>query len=269
MKINLLIILTFLLIAACSDESTHKEQHIKKDYVKVREIADLWFHHSAEMEACFIQTYKMAQLALDEQLANYKNEKKPAVVLDLDETVLNNSPYQFKLLEVKKEYTYESWTDWVNLAKAEALPGAYKFVSYAKEKGVEVFYISNRTVAHLEATIKNLQRLSFPNADSIHVLLNDKTSDKTERRAIVSENYEIIMLIGDNLTDMSQKFADRNKETMGKEIVEQNKALIGEKYIVMPNPMYGEWEKAIYNNSRKWSDAQKDSLRKLVIKSGY
>ena len=269
MKLNLFLILVITLITACNSESAQKDQNNEKNYVKIREIADLWFHYSAELEASFIQNYKLAQLALDKQLTESKNKKSPAVVLDLDETVLNNSPYQFKLHEIKQEYTYENWTEWVNLAQAEALPGSHEFVSYAKEKGVEVFYISNRTLAHLEATIKNLQKLNFPNADSMHVFLKDETSDKTERRAKVSEKHEIIMLIGDNLTDMSHEFADRNKETMGKEVVEQNKALFGTKYIIMPNPMYGEWEKAIYNNSRKWTDAQKDSLRRLVIKSDY
>jgi 5'-nucleotidase (lipoprotein e(P4) family) len=271
MKLKIILIFLVAMAVSCNQESaSNKTQSSEaENYVKIREIADLWFHHSAEMQACYLQSYKLAQLALDKQLADYKGDKTPAVVLDLDETVLDNSPYQLKLLEEKEEFSSESWNYWCNLAKAEALPGVSNFLNYAKEKGVEVFYISNRSVELLEGTVKNLQNLNLPNADTIHVLLKEKTGDKTERRNKVSENHEIIILVGDNLTDMSQEFADRNKETMGKEVVEKNKELFGTKYIILPNPMYGEWEKAIYNNSRKWSDSQKDSLRNLVIKSGY
>ncbi len=269
MKANFFLILTIIFVSACNCDSADEQQDLATNSIKIREMADLWFHHSAEMEACFIQSYKMAKWSLDAQMSSYKNEKKPAVVLDIDETVLDNSPYQLKLHEINQEYTYKTWTEWVNLAKAKALPGSLEFVNDAKEKGVEVFYISNRTLEHLDATIKNLKNLNFPNADSLHVFLKNKTSDKTARRTKVAENYEIILLIGDNLNDMSQEFADRNKATMGKELIEKNRDLIGTKYIVMPNPMYGEWEKTFYNNTRKWTDAQKDSLRKIVIKSGY
>lgn len=94
------------------------------------------------------------------------------------------------------------------------------------------------------------------------------TSNKNERRNKVSEQHEIILLIGDNLTDFSEIFADRGND-MGKTIVEKNGALFGTKYILMPNPMYGEWLKPIYKNSYKWSLAQLDSLRKSMIVPGY
>ncbi len=270
MKLKIILIFLVAVAVSCNQESANDKNNQKEEnYVKIREIADLWFHYSAEMQACYLQSYKLAQLALDKQLVDYKEDKAPAVVLDLDETVLDNSPYQLKLLEEKVEFSSESWNYWCNLAIAKALPGSSDFLNYAKDKGVEIYYISNRSVELLEGTVKNLQSLNLPNADTSHVLLKDKTGDKTERRNKVSENHEIIMLIGDNLTDMSQVFADRNKENMGKDLVEKNKNLFGTKYIILPNPMYGEWEKTIYNNSRNWSDSQKDSLRNQVIKSGY
>ncbi len=271
MKLKIILIFLVAIAVSCNQENTnHKNnQNEPETYVKIREIADLWFHYSAEMQACYLQSYQLAQIALDKQLSEYKGSKTPAVVLDLDETVLDNSPYQFKLLEDNEEYTRENWNYWCNLAIAKALPGSSDFLNYAKDKSVEVYYISNRALELLDGTVKNLQNLNLPNADTSHVLLKDKTDDKTGRRNKVSENHEIIMLIGDNLTDMSQEFANRNKQTMGKKVVEKNKELFGVKYIILPNPMYGEWEKTIYNNSRKWTDSQKDSLRNLVIKSGY
>lgn len=268
MRFFLFIGLSIFFLASCQQEN--KQESTSINFEKTREFANLWFHHSAEMEACYLQTYYWAGIALDKQLSQLsEGSKKPAVVLDLDETVLDNSPFQLKLIETKESYTSENWTAWVNLAKAKALPGATDFLNTAKEKGVEIFYISNRTIAHLPATVKNLQALNLPNADTTHVLLKDKTYDKTPRRNKVSENYEIVMLVGDNLTDFSQDFSDRNIQTMGKDVVEKNKALFGEKYIILPNPMYGEWEKTMYNGTYKWTEEQKDSLRTLLIKSDY
>ncbi len=258
------------LFISCSEEQEQaKGFSSQATFAKTREFADLWFHHSAEMVAIYLQTYHTAKMALEQNLKNNVQSRKPAVVLDIDETVLDNSPYQFKLIETKKEYTPENWTEWVNLAIAKPLPGAVEFTTYAKEQGVEVFYISNRTVEHLEATIKNLRKYDFPNADSAHVFLKSKTGDKTERRAKVSANFEILLFLGDNLTDFSQDFAHRKVENMGKPAVKDKKELFGTKYIIFPNPMYGEWERTIYKDSYKWSEYQKDSLRTLVMKSGY
>lgn len=270
-KLLFLIGIMIALAASCTQEETQEKQAFSNEatFAKTREFADLWFHHSAEMKAVYLQTYKMAHWALDKQLEKHNGSKKPAVVLDIDETVLDNSPYQFKLIETESEYTYENWTYWVNLSIAKALPGVYDFTTYAKEKGVEVFYISNRTVEHLDATIENLKKHKLPNADSAHVFLKNETGDKTARRAIVSENFEIILFLGDNLTDFSQDFAHRTKKDMAKDKIEENKKLFGEKYIIFPNPMYGEWEKAFYNDSYKWTEDQKDSLRAMVMNPGY
>ena len=265
--ISTVIIFAFIL-SACKTNVPVVENKINTQEQLV--LATIWFNESAEMQASFIQNYKLAKLMIDKQLSSNKEpEKKPAVILDLDETVLNNAPYEYKLIVSQKAYTFESWTEWVNLAKAKALPGVLEFTNYAKSKGVEVFYVSNRQAPdHIDATIKNLKGLNFPNADKEHVFLRTTTSDKTERRNNVSEKHEIILLIGDNLTDFSEIFANRG-EDMGKIIVEKNKDLFGTKYIIMPNPMYGEWTKAIYRNSYKWSPDQLDSLRKTVIKPGY
>ncbi len=266
---NIISIIIFAFILnACKTNVPVAENKINSQEHQV--LATLWFNESAEMQTSFIQNYHLAKLMIDKQLLARKEfTKKPAVILDLDETVLNNGAYQYKLIVTQKAYTFETWTEWVNLARARALPGALDFTNYAKNKGVEVFYISNRQAPdHLDATIKNLQILNFPNANKEHIFLRTTTSNKTERRNKVSEKHEIILLIGDNLTDFSEIFANR-RDDMGKTIVEKNKALFGTKYIVMPNPMYGEWTKTIYKNSYKWSPTQLDSLRKAMIKPGF
>ncbi|NJO88844.1 MAG: hypothetical protein HC831_07705 [Chloroflexia bacterium] len=104
MKLKIILIFLVVIAISCNRENANNKsnQGESENYVKIREIADLWFHHSAEMQACYLQSYQLAQLALDKQLSDYKGSKTPAVVLDLDETVLDNSPYQFKLLEKRK-----------------------------------------------------------------------------------------------------------------------------------------------------------------------
>ncbi|RLD77675.1 MAG: 5'-nucleotidase, lipoprotein e(P4) family, partial [Bacteroidetes bacterium] len=209
--ISTVIIFGFIL-SACKTNVPLVENKINTQEQLV--LATLWFNESAEMQAGFIQNYKLAKLMIDENLSSQlESSKTPAVVLDLDETVLNNSPYQYKLIVTQKPYTFESWTKWVNLAKARALPGVLDFTNYAKSKGVEVFYISNRQAPdHVDATIKNLQSLNFPNADKEHILLRATSSNKTERRNKIAEKHEIILLIGDNLTDFSEIFSNRGDD---------------------------------------------------------
>ncbi len=268
------ILLAGIIILGLASCCPHKEKEVKNNfnYQKTRELANLWYRYSAERDAIYLQTYKLAHIALDNQLAKSQlksSKKKPAIVLDIDETVLDNSPQQLKLLQLGTAYTPESWSEWTKQAKAEALPGAVEFTNYANEKGVEVFYVSNRFSENLNFAIQNLQKYNFPDADSLHVFLKEKSSDKTERRNKISENYDIILLLGDNLRDFTEEFSKRNLEDMGKSVVEKNKEYFGVKYIIFPNPMYGEWERVLYNNSFKWTEEQKDSLRKLLIKPGY
>ncbi len=203
----------------------------------------LWYKQSAEMKACYYQTFNFAKKLLDEKIAGEETNKLPkAVVVDVDETMLDNSPYEVELINTGIAYTSESWKAWTDKASAKALPGSLDFVKYAESKGVEVFYISNRKLNEVESTMKNLKNIGFPYADKKHILFKDQTSDKTERRANVSENYEIILLIGDNLRDFDELF--KNRETNnGFDIVEENKEAFGDKFLILPNPMYGEWGK--------------------------
>ncbi len=229
----------------------------------------VWFQKSAEMQACYWQAYNLAKLALDKNLADYKGDKKKAVIVDVDETILDNSPYQAKLIEMQQTYALDTWKQWTNLAKAKALPGAVEFLNYAKSKNVEVFYISNRDADEVNKTMENLINEGLPFADEQHLLFREqKNSDKTIRRSKVDEQYEILLLVGDNLRDFDEIFADR-QQNLGIDIVTENKDKFGTKYIMLPNPMYGEWEKAIYGG--KYPDTKEDiiKLRKKILDANY
>ncbi len=262
-------ILIFAFSSCCDKETAEKEVVAIKDSIEISNsehqvMGVLWFQKSAEAHAAYIQTYNFAKTVLDNKLKKAKfkfAKKKPkAIITDIDETVLNNSPYNARLIANGTRYSPETWTEWVNEKKAKALPGAVDFMRYAKEKGVEVFYVSNRSVKNLKPTLENLKNTGFPYADEKHILLKDKTSDKTARRNAVLKDYDVIMYLGDNLRDFDENF--KYAENMNRnDSVEAHKDLFGSKYIVFPNPMYGEWEKAAYKGDFGKTDNEKRKMR--------
>jgi 5'-nucleotidase (lipoprotein e(P4) family) len=226
-------------------------------------LATLWYQQSAEMKALFYQCYRNAENALSENLAWSDKTKPAAVVLDIDETVLDNSPYQAWQVLENKPFTDQDWTRWVDMAQAEPLPGALEFTRYADSLGVEVFYISNRAVTGMNPTIANLLAHGFPNADTTHLLLKQGGSSKIERRAAIEKNYDILLLIGDNLADHSGAY-ERRGPGLGFATVEADKELFGTRYIILPNPMYGNWLTEIIRQSE--GTTAKEKLLKMLKK---
>ena len=203
-------------------------------------LATLWYQKSAEMRALYYQCFRSAEIALAENMAWAGRTKPAAVVLDIDETLLDNSPFQgWQVLE-KKEFNNDDWFRWVELAQARPLPGAVDFTRYADSLGVEVFYVSNRTVQEMGPTIENMAAWGFANADSTHMFLKATTSSKVARRAEIEKDYEIILLVGDNLADLSGAYEKRGTD-FGFDAVDADRRLFGRRYIVLPNPMYGNW----------------------------
>jgi 5'-nucleotidase (lipoprotein e(P4) family) len=216
----------------------------------------LWFQKAGETNALYYQGYNVGKMRLDEILR--KKPKKPAIVLDIDETIVDNSPLFAANLYKGKKYT---WEEWINQAKAKALPGAVDFLKYADRKGVDLFYISNRKAAQKEATIKNLKQIGAPHADKEHVLLLEPGERvKESRRQHVAITHNIILLFGDNLGDFNG--FDELSASGRMQSVDRRKDEFGKKLIVFPNPMYGDWEDAIYLYDPNKSLADKAKLRK-------
>jgi 5'-nucleotidase (lipoprotein e(P4) family) len=225
--------------------------------------AILWTQQSGEWRALAYQAFALARLRLDEDLKKNKKKKPPrAVVVDVDETVLDNSPQQAYLVKQRKAFNQPDWAMWVARAEAEPLPGALEFLRYAASKGVRVFYITNRSEAERVGTAENLNRLGFPNASAETLLLRGETSSKEARRAKVAEQYRIVLLIGDNLNDFAEVF---ERKTVGERLaaVEQNRDQFGTRFIVLPNAMYGDWENAIYNGLAPGSSRAQRRLETL------
>ncbi len=237
-KIVLFFLASFLIISCSVRQPAAVQAGESQDPLL---LSVLWFQKSAEMKALFIQGYNIAQKSLDEKLAKKENSKQGIIIMDIDETVLDNSPSEVYLIRNGVPFSDEIWKKWVKMASAKACPGALEFVRYAQSKNIEVFYVTNReTPDELEPTIKNLTALGFPYADNAHLILKAGISSKEQRRQALAEKYDILMLIGDNLADFNVAFDIRGAD-LGAGEVEKQRQKFGTDYIILPNPMYGPW----------------------------
>src|SRR5512133_2178939 len=275
MNNRILIIAAVLLLTACGSVKTKStagaevgDNMMQTTGVTAAEsqdqllLATLWYQKSAEMRALYYQCYSNAKAALVKNLAVAQGNKKPAVVLDIDETVLDNSPFQGWQIIENKSFDEESWTRWVGLARAVALPGALDFTRFADSLGVEVFYVSNRKTTELAPTITNMKRCGFPGADSLHMLLKESASSKVERRARIEVTHEIMLLVGDNLADLDAVFEKRGSD-LGFSDIDRLRGLFGTRYIVLPNPMYGTWLSELLKKAE--GDNNRDKLIRSVV----
>ena len=223
--------------------------------------ATAWVQTSSEYQSIAYTTYRSAERRLDELYdcdSNSTASKKQAVVLDVDETVLDNSPYQAWLIAESKRlgktvaYKGATWLAWMSLAEAPKVPGAVEFISYAQACGLSVYYITNRECSssvcqEQEWTIRNLDKLGVM-TDDRHVLMKSekpqwRTSEKDGRReSLINSGFELVMLIGDDSNDFLNGVYKASIEERTK-IIKAKQHLWGEKYFVLPGPTYGSWKK--------------------------
>jgi 5'-nucleotidase (lipoprotein e(P4) family) len=143
--------------------------------------ATAWQQRSAEYRALCYQAFNIARHRMD-QSGEESFAKPKAIMTDIDETILNNSPYEARQLLRGKDYDEASWKVWASMAAADTMPGALHFLQYASSKGIEIFYVTNRGEDERVGTLRNLKKYNFPNADNEHLLLKQKTSSKEERK---------------------------------------------------------------------------------------
>jgi 5'-nucleotidase (lipoprotein e(P4) family) len=226
--------------------------------------AALWQQQAAEYKALCFQAYNIARLRLDEALKQPAG-KPLAVITDIDETLLDNSPYDAQRALNNLDYTDKTWKAWTGRSIADTVPGAPAFFKYAASKGVAVFYITNRDEDERLATLKNLLRYNLPYADDAHLMLKQSGSSKEKRRQQVMQTYNVVLLCGDNLADFDALYDNKpslqNRQQSTEKLIQQ----FGSRYIVLPNASYGDWESALFNFNYKLSAAQKDSIIKADI----
>jgi 5'-nucleotidase (lipoprotein e(P4) family) len=231
------------------------------------EAATLYQQASGEARALEYQTYMLARMLLDRDLGHHRIRMRRAIIVDVDETILDNSRYQGML--IKKGVNYpEGWTDWCNRAEATSIPGALDFLKYAHSRGVRVFYITNRKIAEKDGTARNLKALGFPevNDQTLLVRTNTETDTKEPRRQSVASRYHVVLLMGDNLNDFSDVFEQSKTVAARLDATEKNRSQFGTHFIVLPNAMYGDWENSIYEYNFKLSSAEKQARRRALLK---
>lgn len=228
--------------------------------------ANLWYQHASEYRAIAFQTYNMAQGKLDHILKSVRFAKPPCIVLDLDETCLNNSPYAGFQVKNNKSFNLEDWREWTSKMEADTIPGCVSFLKWADKQNVEIFYVSNRGVDELDATVLNMQKFGFPKADKDHVMLRAEVSSKQPRRAVIEEDHTIVMLFGDNLNDISEIWEKKSTEERN-QLVNENRSHFGYDYIILPNPGYGSWQSALLDYQRGMKDKEKNQKKVAKLKS--
>jgi 5'-nucleotidase (lipoprotein e(P4) family) len=221
---------------------------------------------AAEYRALCFQAYNIAHLRVDE-ITTITTDLPKAIVTDIDETILDNSPYEVHQIRQRKGYDPDSWLQWSAMSAADTVPGSRQFLNYAASKGIEIFYVTNRGESERTYTLKNLQKFDFPDADSAHLFPIKNTFSKEDRRQRIASGHTIMMLLGDNLGDFSCLF-DTKTPAERRENVNEVALEFGNRFIVLPNPVYGDWESSLYGYQSNLTPAQMDSAIKVSL-HGY
>jgi len=220
-----------------------------------RLLANLYMLTAAEYRACCLQTYRLAGERLAELLkAPAANGRPPAVVMDLDETVLDNGNFQTFLYRTHLAYDDRYWEVWERDFPDEVgmVPGAKGFIDAAEAAGVTVIYLSNRVTRYKDSTVKALARNGL-NVTGVadRLYLKDGSSDKTARRKVAEEQFRVLLYFGDNLRDFSEEFKVKAGQTTVASRAAQVDAAAdrwGKSWFILPNSSYGEWERLLHPN---------------------
>ncbi len=215
-----------------------------------------WQRLGAEYEAVARQTYGLASRRLAEALADPRWSAAleqsgdtaglaPAVVLDIDETVLDNTPYEVRIIREHGAFSPATFAAWCEEAAAAAVPGARAFLREAATRGVAVFFYTARREALRDCTRRNLEALGLPVApDGANLLMADGGA-KDEWRRRIARQHRILLLMGDNLEDFVA--GSRQDPAARRALVRRHGERWGRQWIILPNPMYGHWESALYD----------------------
>jgi len=228
--------------------------------------AYLYMQTAAEYDAVCIQTYNWAAERLRSKLAALPKEgPPPAVIMDLDETVMDNGGYESFLIREGVGDSPALWDVWERdfASEVAVVLGAKAFIEAAEQMGVTVVYITNRMMKYRDETVAALQSmgLSVEGIDR-RLFLKESTTDKTERRKKAEAMYRVVLWIGDGLRDFTQDFAAPTRYASDAErrraIAERKEKVLraasrfGDDWIILPNPMYGDWLKPLGPDPRKF-----------------
>ena len=250
--------ISLLLFIAFTGESFASKEN--KAFQEQSMLSVLYVQTATEFAANNIQTYTNAKDALLkgledsswtaalEQVNNFQ-DKSPAIILDVDETVLDNSNFQARTILSGLSYP-NGWAEWVNESNAGAVEGVNDFLHFADKKGVKIYYLTNRLESFREATKKNILKLGLPFEDDAVLLMRSEENlrDKTDRRKKIANENRIVLIIGDQLTDFISTKEAYVFHTERKKLAKKYSDLWGTKWFLVTNPTYGRWELSIYED---------------------
>ncbi len=256
MNVKFTVLLFALLLASCSQQKIKEQRSFDL-------MAIAYHRYAAETKALQYQAFNTAKDFLSQQIKQ-KSKKPKAVILDIDETILDNAPYQVEA-NIKNEMFPIGWYEWTGKGIAPSIPGAKEFLNFAEQSQVTAILVTNRSVEEKEATLKNLkeQGLEIP-ADNIY--FKTDVSSKETRRQAIAKNYHVVMLIGDNLADFDALYDQRAWDNRNA-ATDKLSSMFGRKYIILPNPMYGDWEGSLYNGKFPKTAVEKEQTLKNLIKT--
>ena len=268
-----LLIAALLLVSGCGSAPADKSDGLT---------SVLWVQTSEEYDALCRQAYLCASIALDKAIANRSStaaleqteqidfEALPvAIIIDVDETVLDNSPYQAALALDGRSYSSKTWHEWVMEGRARPISGAVTFLSRAVDLGISIFYVTNRTADLEAATRTNLIAAGFPLRDDDDAVMSkgereDWGSDKATRRQWIARTHRIALLIGDDLGDfISPARGDRAQRHA---LVFPHRARWGVNWIALPNPLYGSFDRSILHGATIAEPQDRIDLRRQALR---
>lgn len=243
------------------------DQQALKDFGNKETMALLWMRASAEYRELCYQGYNVAMAQVDKALADPARKEKPlAIVLDCDETVVDNMKgLAESAVNGGSMYPTSWWQAWSQQARAGAMPGAAEFLNGVHQKGVSIFYVTNRDEKTMyNSTAKNLKDLHFPSVDKEHLLLATTTGNKQIRFDKIAAVYDVVVYMGDNTNDLplhthGLAMQERNA------IVDAHQADFGTKYIAFPNPVYGNWVLAIDKKVTSMTPQEREQLFRATL----
>lgn len=269
MRHRLVVILTATLaIVACSSAPSPKPAIYSGASSSGKYAGDdrldavLWMQTAIEHDLVFREVYRVAEQKLVQALADPQWDALPhgersndasalpaAVIVDVDETILDNSPFEARMIRDNSDFNEAAWTAWVEQKSAHALPGALEFAKFAAAHGVTMFYLTNRDESMTTPTRDNLASLGFPLTDDVQTVLGKGVntpgcvahgSNKGCRRKLVAVHYRVLQMFGDQLGDFIDGADDDNATRS--ERVQPYLDWFGERWFALPNPDYGSWK---------------------------
>lgn len=248
------------LLSACA--TTSPEPELSGDY------GLQWVKHAAEYRAVTRQVYAAATRDLPRfvedvtwnALPQQQNAATlpPAVILDVDETVVSNVDFQIELVP---PFTNEKHDQWNRENVAIPVEGVRDFVAAARDLGVTVFFVTNRPCRvkrgiddpcpQRQTTIDDIAEAGIA-TDADHVFLSEErgwTREKLTRRLHIARTHRVIMLIGDDFGDFVKCAREKvvapcstpGTRASRTEALDRYDHYWGNGWYVLPNPMHGSW----------------------------